>query len=144
MEARQSEHPTARSSDLPPPVRRSVIPRPADDIERAPVTPPRPAPTSSARLGLAAIGTLLVGVVAGLALLAPRPTARSPVAQVAPALPPARGALAGVPSAPVTLAEAARVAEAPVAEAPVARRHHHRGRRPMFASADRYTLIILP
>jgi hypothetical protein len=123
-------------------VRRSVVPRPADAAELAPVTRAR---TASARPVVAALGLLAVGAAVGFGLQAPRPAAPPPAAPVARTQPLPVVTPAPVAPAPLAVAEAALVAEAPVAPPPaVRRRRRHRAHRPMFASADRYTLIILP
>lgn len=151
MDERHSDVPAARASYLPPPVRRSVIPRPADVAEltpRGPVSAPlaRPARPLAAALALLLVGAAALGL---RALPGDAPTPTAPVARALVRARPAPAPVVAPPAAPAPVAEAAAVAEDVVREAPVERRRarrHHRHHRALLASADRsaYTLIILP
>ncbi|MDP3215723.1 MAG: hypothetical protein Q8S73_16565, partial [Deltaproteobacteria bacterium] len=64
MDERHSDVPAARASYLPPPVRRSVIPRAADAVELRPGGPVSAPLARPARPLAAAIALLLVGAAA--------------------------------------------------------------------------------
>lgn len=145
MDERHSDVPTARASLHPLPVRRSVIPMPADAVDRRSVAP---SPARQARRHFAAFGLLLASGAA-LGFHASLSDADEPSGPVVTSHPvrPARRAPVAPTSAPVLEPVEAAAAVEPVEEAPLAvRRRHHRPHRSMLASSERstYTLIILP
>lgn len=145
MDERHSDVPTARASLHPLPVRRSVIPMPADAVERRSVAP---SPTHQARRHFAAFGLLLAsGAALGFhASLSDGDEPSGPAFTSHP-IRPARRAPVAPTSAPVVEPDEAAAAVEPVEEAPLTvRRRHHRPHRSMLASSERsaYTLIILP
>jgi hypothetical protein len=151
MDERHSDVPTTRASYLPPPVRRSVIPRAADAVELIPRGPMSAPVARPARPLVAALALLLVGAAAlGLRALpgeapTPAPTVTRAVVRARPAPP---TPVVAPPAAP-PIAEAAAAVEQVTVDASVERRRarrHHRHHRALLASAARsaYTLILLP
>jgi len=145
MDERHSDVPTARASLHPLPVRRSVIPMPAEAAERRSVPP---SPARQARRHFAAFGLLLAsGAALGFhASLSEADEPPGPAFTSHPVRPARRAPVAPASAPAVGPVEAAAAVE-PVEQAPLtARRRHHRPHRSMLASSERsaYTLIILP